>query len=48
MEGFLGVDIGSISTKAVVIDKSKNILAKKYIWTEGDPINAVKRLTKRI
>ncbi len=44
MEGFLGVDVGSISTKAVVIDKDKNILAKKYIWTEGDPINAVKRL----
>ena len=48
MEGFLGVDIGSISTKAVVIDNDTNILAKKYIWTEGDPINAVKRLLAEI
>ena len=48
MEGFLGVDIGSISTKAVVIDRDKNILAKKYLWTEGDPIRAVKCLLAEI
>lgn len=41
---YLGVDIGSISTKAVVIDADNNILAQSYIWTEGDPIGAVKRL----
>jgi predicted CoA-substrate-specific enzyme activase len=43
-KGYLGVDIGSISTKGVVIDDNNKIVAEKYIWTEGDPINAVKIL----
>lgn len=41
---YLGVDIGSISTKGVIIDDNNNIIAKEYIWTEGNPVNAVKRL----
>jgi predicted CoA-substrate-specific enzyme activase len=40
--GYLGVDIGSISTKGVIINENNKIIADKYIWTEGDPINAVK------
>lgn len=40
--GYLGVDIGSISTKGVVIDGENRIIAEKYIWTEGNPIEAVK------
>ena len=43
-KAYLGVDIGSISTKGVIIDENKKILASEYLWTEGDPINAVKRL----
>ncbi len=42
--GYLGVDIGSISTKAVVIDGDNNIILSKYIWTEGNPIEAVKKI----
>lgn len=45
---YLGVDIGSISTKAVVIDAENNILAKTYLWTEGNPIRAVKNLLEEI
>ena len=41
---FLGVDVGSISTKAVIIDEGNEILAREYIWTEGNPIGAVKKL----
>ena len=41
---YLGVDIGSISTKGVVIDESNNIIASEYLWTEGNPVGAVKRL----
>ena len=41
---FLGIDVGSISTKAVIIDEGNEILAREYIWTEGNPIGAVKRL----
>ena len=45
-KAYLGIDIGSISTKGVIIDKDNNILASSYIWTEADPINATKRLLK--
>ncbi|MDE7181956.1 MAG: acyl-CoA dehydratase activase, partial [Clostridia bacterium] len=45
---YLGIDIGSISTKGVVIDGDNNILAKEYLWTEGDPMGAVKRLLKAL
>ena len=41
---YLGIDIGSISTKGVIIDSNNNILSSNYIWTEGNPIIAVKRL----
>ncbi|MEK7825869.1 MAG: acyl-CoA dehydratase activase, partial [Nitrospirota bacterium] len=42
IESFLGIDIGSISTNLVIIDKNKNVLAKRYIMTAGRPIEAVK------
>ena len=45
---YLGVDIGSISTKAVAIDKDNNILARSYLWTEGNPIGAVRRVLDEI
>ncbi|MDE7163167.1 MAG: acyl-CoA dehydratase activase [Clostridia bacterium] len=48
MKAYLGIDIGSISTKGVVIDGDNNILAKEYLWTEGDPMGAVKRLLKAL
>ena len=43
-EAFLGIDVGSISTKAVIIDDQNTMLAREYIWTEGNPIGAVKKL----
>lgn len=48
VRGYLGVDIGSISTKAVVIDEKNDILAKSYLWTEGNPIQAVKKILDEI
>ena len=44
LKASLGVDIGSVSTKGVVLDKAGRILAEGYLWTEGHPVNAVKRL----
>ena len=41
---YLGIDIGSISTKGVIIDKNNNIITSLYIWTNGNPISAVKKL----
>lgn len=48
MNCYLGIDIGSISTKGVIIDDNNNILAALYSWTEGNPVEAVKRLVKNL
>ena len=48
MNCYLGIDIGSISTKGVVIDDNNNIITSLYIWTEGNPVNAVKRLVSSL
>lgn len=45
---YLGFDIGSISTKAVVIDKDNNIHASSYLWTEGNPIRASREVLVQI
>lgn len=44
MNAYLGVDVGSISTKAVVIDDAEKVVASSYLWTEGDPLGAIKRV----
>lgn len=41
---YLGIDIGSISTKGVIIDSDNNIIASSYIWTNGSPVDSVKKL----
>jgi len=41
-KAYLGIDIGSISTKGVVIDTNNKIIAESYLWTNGNPIQAVK------
>jgi len=40
---YLGVDVGSISTNLVLIDEERNVLSKRYLMTEGRPLEAVKR-----
>ncbi len=43
--GYLGIDVGSTSTKAVILDESgKKILAKNYLMTAGRPVDAIKQL----
>ncbi|MCD7769348.1 MAG: acyl-CoA dehydratase activase [Oscillospiraceae bacterium] len=41
---YLGIDVGSISTKGAIIDDNNQIISSAYIWTQGDPIGAVKQL----
>jgi predicted CoA-substrate-specific enzyme activase len=43
VRAYLGVDVGSISTNLVVIDEEGHVLAKRYLMTEGRPLEAVKR-----
>jgi activator of 2-hydroxyglutaryl-CoA dehydratase/predicted nucleotide-binding protein (sugar kinase/HSP70/actin superfamily) len=38
VEGFIGLDGGSTSTKAVLLDKDRNILVKTYQLSKGNPI----------
>lgn len=45
---YLGIDVGSVSTNAVLMDENKEILAKVYIRTNGKPIDAVQRALKEI
>lgn len=47
-KAYLGIDIGSISTKGVVIDQENNILASIYLWTKGNPLKAVKEVLKEL
>lgn len=47
-KAYLGIDIGSISTKAVVIDEKGKILASSYLNTEGNPISASKKVIREL
>ncbi len=44
--GYIGVDVGSISTKGVVINQDFQIIADTYLRTQGRPIQAIKELLK--
>lgn len=48
MKYYLGIDIGSISTKAVIIDENDKIVDSVYLWTEGSPIDAVKKVISKL
>jgi predicted CoA-substrate-specific enzyme activase len=43
VDAYVGVDVGSISTNVVVIDAERNVIARRYLMTEGRPIEAVKK-----
>jgi len=47
-KAYLGIDIGSISTKGIVIDENNNVLANSYLWTSGNPIAAIKNVLNEI
>ncbi len=46
MKHYLGIDVGSISAKGVVIDQNYNVIADCYLRTLGDPIEAIKNVLK--
>lgn len=48
MNCYLGIDIGSISTKGVLIDDNNEIIVSSYISTDGSPIDATKRLLNNL
>lgn len=45
---FLGIDVGSVSTNIVVLNENNEVLLKKYIRTQGRPIDILKQGLKEI
>ncbi len=48
VEAYLGVDVGSISTNVVVIDKDMRVLAREYLMTAGRPLEAITEGLRRV
>jgi predicted CoA-substrate-specific enzyme activase len=43
VQGYMGIDVGSISTNVAVIDANGKLLCKRYLMTAGRPIEAVRQ-----
>jgi len=41
MRGYLGIDVGSVSTNIVVVTEENEVLSSLYLRTNGQPINAI-------
>ena len=48
MEVYLGIDVGSVTTKFAVLNKRDELIASLYIPTEGRPVNMVQQGLKQI
>jgi len=45
---YLGLDIGSTTTKYALIDEKHNLIHKSYVHTQGKPIEVTQKLLKHI
>jgi len=48
MKTYLGIDVGSVSTKLALVDERNSVLHSLYLRTEGDPISAIQKGLKRL
>lgn len=48
INAYIGIDGGSTSSKAVLIDEQGNILAKEYQLSKGNPIQDTKEILQRL
>jgi len=48
MEAYLGIDVGSVTTKFAVLDKDDELIADLYLLTQGKPIVMVQQGLKQI
>lgn len=45
---YLGIDVGSVSTNIVLVDNDNKLIHKKYLRTQGKPINILKEGIKEL
>lgn len=48
MEAYLGIDVGSVSTKFAVLNSGNELVASRYLMTEGKPVKAVQQGLRQI
>jgi len=47
-EVFLGLDVGSVTTKAVLVDADGNVVASSYVPTQGKPTDAIAQVLRHL
>ncbi len=48
MEAYLGIDVGSVTTKLAVLDENDEVITHIYLLTQGKPIEMVQQGLKQI
>jgi len=48
MEAYLGIDVGSVTTKFTMLDKSNELLTDLYLLTQGKPVEMVQQGLRQI
>ena len=48
MEVYLGIDVGSVTTKFAALDKTDELVTSIYLPTQGKPITMVQQGLKQI
>ena len=48
METYLGIDVGSVTTKLAVLDKNEELITSLYLLTQGKPIDMVQQGLKQL
>ncbi|MCF8011581.1 MAG: acyl-CoA dehydratase activase [Clostridiales bacterium] len=48
MKGYLGIDLGSVSTNFVLLNGNNSVIASEYLRTQGKPIETLKTGLKKI
>ena len=48
MDGYLGVDVGSVTTKCAIITEAGELIADNYLLTQGKPVSAVQQGLREI
>lgn len=43
ISAFIGIDVGSVSTKVVILDETEKLVDSAYLLSQGNPISSLKR-----